>query len=720
MNVLEALNIALPELPAEAVRVERPPRVNPAVVAREQFQEGRPVVLLLIPELHNYYTFEPEHWALLQLFDGQRSYAEIAELYTAQTGTRCSTDMVEQFVAETRDAKYWYRSEQEKNIALWETLKEERRKRAQNKPKYGDLSEITFSAWDPDDFLTWLHGWLGRYIFSRWFIGLNLVMFGFMGYIFVSHWSEIAHDTLQLFNFSEKGFGAIVEIWVLLATIGLIHETAHGFACKHTGAGAHRMGFLLIYLSPAFFCDTTEAWVYGGKWQRIWTVVAGIWSTMLICSMATFVWWGTAAGTPVHNFAYLLMLVSGLLPVAINLNPLIKLDGYFIFTEMFEIGDLKENSTAFLSSWVRRNVFRLPVDVPAITFRRKLLYVPYTILSAIYGYTLLFVVVHFAYNIVHSYSPAWAFVPAGLLAWLVFKSRILTLGRFMKIVYLDKRDRVAEWLRPRNRRAVLAVAAVLLLFAPVWRETVDGRFVLQPARRAVLRAQVPGAVVAVRAAEGETVQPGTPIVILRNLPLQSEADRVAAEARVAGARAVDAQLRYTDFGSAEAQAEQLATRSRLIQEQVAALTITSPIAGIVLTPRLQDLVGSYLEAGKEVAEVADNSSFVGRVYLPEALVRKVRQGAPVAIRPEGYFRSRSAVVASIAPAASQQEAGISQDEEYKGIENAQYYAVTVAVPNQGGFLRDGMTGDAKIFVQRRSIAAFLFETIHEFVRRKLW
>lgn len=59
MNILEALNIALPELPAEAVRVERPPRVDPSIIVREQLQEGRPVVLLLIPEIHNYYVFEP-------------------------------------------------------------------------------------------------------------------------------------------------------------------------------------------------------------------------------------------------------------------------------------------------------------------------------------------------------------------------------------------------------------------------------------------------------------------------------------------------------------------------------------------------------------------------------------------------------------------------------------------------------------------------------------
>ncbi len=718
MNVLEALNVALPELPVTAVRVERPPRLDSTVIAREQMEEGRPVVLVLIPELHRYYTLEPHMWTLLQLFDGERSYAEIAALYTEQTGAPLSEEEIRSFVAETHDAKYWYRSAQEKNIALWETLKEERRKRVKKKPKYGDLAEISFSAWDPDKFLTKLHDKIG-FVFSRWFVSLNLVMFAFMIYVFVSHWSQIGHDTLELYTFTDKGAGEIIEIWLLLFTIGFIHETAHGLGTKHTGGGAHQMGLLLIYLSPAFFCDTTEAWVYGNKWQRMATLGAGIWSTMLICSLATFYWWGTAPGTTGHNFAYLVMLIAGLLPATINLNPLIKLDGYFILTEFLEIADLKENSTAFLSAWVRRNIFALPVEVPVVTRRRAALYVPYAILSALYSYTLLFVVVRFVYNIAHSYSPDWAFVLGLYLAWLVFKGRILTLGRFMKVVYLDKKDRVAAWLDTRKKMA-LAVAAVIVLFAPVWRETVDGPFIVEPARRAVLRATVPGTVIAVKASEGDRVAAGAPVLQLRNLALESSAGWVASEAQLASARTTEAQLRYADYGVAESRAQQLATRRRLLQGQVAALTIVSPIDGIVATPRLQDRLGSYLTEGQQVAEIYDPASLRARIYLPEAFVRKVRVGTPVALRPDGAISSLPATVTAISPAPSKVEAGLGEMQEYKGVQNLQFYPVTVSVESGASRLRDGTAGYGKILVRRRSLAGMSAEAVYDFLRRKLW
>src|SRR5437868_6698128 len=253
------------------------------------------------------------------------------------------------------------------------------------------------------------------------------------------------------------------------------------------------MGFLLIYLEPAFFCEVTEAWVYGDKWQRIVTMSAGIWSELIVCSLAAIVWWGTPAGTFAHNSAYILILFCGVLPVVVNLDPLIKLDGYFILTELLGIADLKENSTHFLTNAVKKYVFGLPVEVSYVRVSRRLLYVPYALLSGLYSYTLLTVVVVYVYHIARNFSPEWGFVPALLLAGLIFKSRILSLVRFMKTVYLDKKDLLRAWV-VRPRVALAALFILVALFAPVWRETVQGRFLLEPARRAIVRAEVPGTV----------------------------------------------------------------------------------------------------------------------------------------------------------------------------------------------------------------------------------
>jgi len=718
MNIVEALNVALPEIPERLARQKRVPRMDPRLVGRGHVLDGVPVVRVLIPDNHEFYTLPPEYWELLQLFDGERTYEEIAGLFTARTGMPVTADWVLQFATENAEAAFWSKTLQEKNARFREELVDKRRARTHKKSKWGNLAEITFPAWDPDATLTRVHNRV-KFIFTYQFLLLSLVMFAFAAYVLVSHWAEIGQDNLEFYNFTHKSLADIIEFWVLICVIACIHEFCHGLACKHTGGESHGMGFLLIYLSPAFFCDTTEAWVYGNKWQRIATAAAGVWSSLIIYSIASFVWWGTAVGDSLHNFAYVVMLASGILPVLINLNPLIKLDGYFMFTELLDIPELKENASIYLNNWTKKNIFRLPVEVPYTTWRRRLLYVPYTLASSVYSYGLLFVIVTFVYNVIHRYSPDWAFVPAAFFAVLIFKSRILTLWRFMRLLYLDKKDRVKAWFTPRHT-VVFACLSLLVLLAPVWRQTVEGRLVLEPMQRAVLRVEVPGTVTQVNVEEGQVVAAGTPLLRLRNLNMESEAARVAADLRFASARAFQAQMRYADFATAERHRQELTVHDRTLQEKMTQLTVLSPFDGTVVTPRVGDLLGSYLPPGSEIMEIANTSVLQALVFISAPDVGKIRLGSPAALHLDAQARSIQGNVAFLAPASSEAEKGLFDQQEYKGIEASRYYVARIPVSNSDQGLKDGFTGTAKIFVQRRSIAGFTWQGVNDFLGRKLW
>ena len=718
MNIVEALNVALPETPERLLRQKRVPKMDPRLVGREHISDGVPEVRVLIPDIHQYYTLPPRDWELLQLFDGERTYKEIAALFTARTGIAATSELVEEYATVNAGAAFWSRTMQEKNARFREDLVEKRRVLTQKKSKWSNLSEITFPAWDPDVALTKVHDRL-KFVFTYQFLLLSLAMFAFAAYVLVSHWSEIGQDNLEFYNFTHKSLADIIEFWVLIFVIGFIHEFCHGLVCKHTGGEVHALGFLLIYLSPCFYCDTTEAYVYGNKWQCIATGAAGIWSSLIIYSIASFMWWGTDVGGTLHNFVYVVMLASGILPVLVNLNPLIKLDGYFMLTELLDIPELKENATIYVSNWVKKNIWRLPVDVPYVTWRRRLLYVPYTLASSFYSYGLLFVVVTFLYNVLHRYSPEWAFVPAALLAFVIFKSRILTLWRFMRLLYLDKKDRVKAWFTPGHSTA-LACLGLLLLFAPVWRETVEGRLVLEPMQRAVVRVEVPGTVVQANVEEGQDVSAGTPLLRLSNLGMESEAAVVAADLRLASARAFQAQMRYKDFAAAERHREELTAHDRALQEKMTQLTVLSPVAGTVVTPRVHDLLGTYLPPGSEVMEIANTSMLQARVFILAPDVGKVRLGSPAALHLDARAGSILGDVAFLAPASSEVEKGLFDQQEYKGIESSRYYVATIPVSNSAGLLKDGFTGTAKIFVRRRSLAGFAWQGVDDFLQRKLW
>ncbi len=419
MNLTRVLKVALPDMPARLL-ADRPPRIPPDVVFKEHIEDGQPIVRVLVPSQDSAYRFPPQNWELVQLFDGRRSYEEISEQYSGQMGTAYDVEEVREFAASMEAIGFWYKTAQEKNIMLMQQTAEERRKLLKSrKSNFGDLSQITFPAINPDRFLTWLYGYTS-FIYTWWFTALTLIVLAIMTGITIAHWPEISRDTLHFFNFSEKTWGDVGVFYLVALGAMCWHELAHGHACKHYGGRVPSMGFLLIYLTPAFYTDVGEGQVRASRYQRLIIALAGAWSELYICAAATFIWWGTTPDTVAHEVAYLLMLITGIASVLINFNPLMKLDGYYMLGEALGIADLKENSTAYVSGWVKHHIWRLPVEVPYVPRRRRFGFAVYAILSGLYSYTVLYVLARFVGNVFRNFNPDWSFIPEIATAGLIF------------------------------------------------------------------------------------------------------------------------------------------------------------------------------------------------------------------------------------------------------------------------------------------------------------
>src|SRR3954454_10843667 len=150
------------------------------------------------------------------------------------------------------------------------------------------------------------------------------------------------------------------------------------------------------------------------------------------------------------------------------------------------------------------------------------------------------------------------------------------LERFMKTVYLDKKERVLAWFTP-SRSVLVGTVMLVLLFVPIWPDFIYGRFALEPARRTLVHTEVAGTVAEVLADEGETVAPGAPLLRLRNLELESAAAQAGADMRNAFARATKAGLTYDNFGPADQERRQSAEKHRELAEETKRLDVISPI-----------------------------------------------------------------------------------------------------------------------------------------------
>ncbi|HXE90576.1 MAG TPA: HlyD family efflux transporter periplasmic adaptor subunit [Terriglobales bacterium] len=716
MNLTEAFNTALPDIPA--LSREFLPKLRPNLLAREHVVRGTPVVVGVLPESGMIYRWTPEEWELLKLFDGVRTLEQISELHAERTGVHYSVEVLREIVEVLDEQDFWYKTPLEQNVALQERLAEERLKKAKRKSKYGDVADLRLIYWNPDNYLHAIYPHL-KFIYSRWFTVASFLAMGFTVYILADQWDRFLADTFRFYTFTLYTPSQWAVFWLLTCFVLFIHESAHGLACVHYGGHVYKMGFNLIYLSPAFYTEAQQIFVLGNKWQRLNTIVWGVWSELLLFFVVTPIWWGTPPGSAVREVCYMLMLVTGVAVILINWNPLIKLDGYYVLTELLELPMLKEESTAYVTSWVKKNIWRLPVEVPFVPRRRRLGYVVYCLLSGVYSYSLLLFVTRLVGRIATSYSPEWGFLVGLAVGYRIFRSRIHAFGRLMKAVYLDKKDRVRLWFTPRRRWATALVSAVVL-FTPFWRESVEGRFVLEPRERAVVRVVVPGWVAAVQADEGQTVAAGATLARLQNLQLETENARARADYRLASNRAAGAYLQYAAFGVADQERRRLQERSRDLEDQYAQLELKTPIAGTILTPRVRDRLGSYLEAGTELAEIADITALRARTYVPEFRLRKAKLLADADLLLESSMVSRHGKVVAIAPVSVETAPGGSAEAIYKGIGSAKLYACEVLVDNPDRSLRPGMSGTAKIYGERRSLAGLIWEPVRNFVSFRVW
>jgi putative peptide zinc metalloprotease protein len=717
MNLTRALDVALPDIPARTI-AERYPRIDPGTNFREHIEDGKPVIRVYVPSSNCMFKFPPLNWKLTQLFDGQRSYEEIAEIYSQQNGVEYDAKAVREFAADLDAIDFWYRTPQEKNVLHVQQTKEQRQQKLKHGSKWADLSMVVFPAFNPDRVLTKLYNHT-RFIYTTWFTVLTLISFAVTIAITVTHWSEIGRDTKQFYNFADKTWGDILVLYGLVLVVVVIHEFAHAYVSKHFGSRVTAMGFALVYLTPALYTDTTEAVVMSSRYERFVVTVAGVWSELIICAIATIIWWGTPPDTPVHNGAYFMMMITGFVSILVNWNPLMKLDGYHMLCDMIDIADLKEDSTAFVSGWVKKYIWRLPVEVPYVPRRRRLGFAIYALLSGAYSYMVLYFVARFVGNVVRNFSPEWGFIPEIAVALLIFRSRIRLLVNFMKFVYLDKKDRINAWFT-FSRSMVLGVMALVFLALPLWRDSVSARFILEPLRTASVRARVPGTVTQVFIEEGDHVTEGQTIAVLRNLPLKSEYEHALARLDIATERANAASLHYTDYGTALQNREQMAAQSLELSKRNAELEITSPMSGVVLTPRVGDLTGSYLPEGSTVLQIGDPSELRARIYISEYDLSKIRKSARARLQVQGMLKTWSAQMLSIAPAPSEMDPELLGKVELNGMNPPHYYVVDLVVQNSGFALKPGMIGLARVYSDRRSIIGLGWDMAKEFGGRKIW
>jgi multidrug efflux pump subunit AcrA (membrane-fusion protein) len=174
------------------------------------------------------------------------------------------------------------------------------------------------------------------------------------------------------------------------------------------------------------------------------------------------------------------------------------------------------------------------------------------------------------------------------------------------------------------------------------------------------------------------------------------------------------------LGEAVKEREYLTAHTNQLSSEVQLLQLTSPISGRVITPRVQDRVGSYVQEGSELIQVANLSTMRARIYISEFDLRRVHAGATAKIQIEGLWKKWDARTISTAATSTEMDPELVEAAQLKGLNAPKYYLVELLVQNSQETLKPGMTGVARVYGRRRSLLAMGAEEVVSFFGRKLW
>jgi len=286
----------------------------------------------------------------------------------------------------------------------------------------------------------------------------------------------------------------------------------------------------------------------------------------------------------------------------------------------------------------------------------------------------------------------------------------IPLKKVIQPIFEKKR---AIFKMPRRRiTTIAAFVALVLAFSLLWRSElkVSCPVEIWPEQTYTITAEVEGIIQGISAGEGDLVQPGQLLATLYNEEINSSLNEIQAQlqTRHGNARNLFAANQINQYQIERNQISKLEAELSLLKTLQEKTQIVSPISGTILTPRLEERIGEFLEKGDALCEVADLEQLRAEIQFPGKEIDFVKEDQKIRLLvsafPENTFWGTVEKVSSRADL----------DQEKKS------FLVLGKVDNVHGVLRPGMTGQVKVYCGKKSLAFVILRKPVNLFRELVW
>lgn len=228
----------------------------------------------------------------------------------------------------------------------------------------------------------------------------------------------------------------VLLIAVLLNLGALIHEFGHASAAVRYGCSGTQIGWGIYIYFTVLYADVSEAWKLP-RLQRAVVDVGGIYFQALL--LLVMLAWHAVTGSHVPLYVFLLTNLS----MAGTLNPFLRMDGYWLMSDLLGIVNLREQSGRLVKYGVARLFAGRDAQLPVWSLDRKTTIAlgVYTALSVLFfGFMVVLMFSWVGVGLVQSFlgrvDTLWALARGGAGAVALISATIEVLWRGMVLFSL--------------------------------------------------------------------------------------------------------------------------------------------------------------------------------------------------------------------------------------------------------------------------------------------
>lgn len=347
-----------------------------------------------------------------------------------------------------------------------------------------------------------------RPFLSKQFVWFSAALLLFGVFLTLQRFDEFMHTFLDLFSVQGVVISAIV-----FTGLKIVHEFAHAYVATKYGVKVPHMGAAFIVMYPVLYTETTASWQLASRRKRMEIGLAGVAAELFMAGVFLLLWHILPPGTG-KSMAFAVVAISLIGSLFVNLNPLMRFDGYFVLSDALNIENLHARAIALARYHMRKMLFGYPKPAPEMFssgLHRFMIIFGYMVI--IYRFFLFLGIAILVYTVF--------FKPLGLilmileLYWFIGKPLISEL----KIWWEERADIFS------TRRAKVAIggaALVILFFAMPVHQRVSVEAVMHAAQERSLYPPSASQILELNVENGQRVQQGTLLARLSSKALEQE------------------------------------------------------------------------------------------------------------------------------------------------------------------------------------------------------